>query len=57
LHEEGYFWHEKRLKSAFFRGLKDKSIFFYGHRDDVVNRPEGPDSLLRQEEEDGGIPL
>jgi hypothetical protein len=49
LHEENYFWHEKRLKSAFFRALKDKSIFYHGHRDDVVNSTVGADSSSDEE--------
>jgi hypothetical protein len=49
LHEEGYFWHEKRLSSAFFRGLKDKSILFHGHRDEVVDSPVGADSSSEEE--------
>jgi hypothetical protein len=49
LHEEKYFWHEKKLKSAFFRALKDKSIFFHGHRNDVVNSAEGADSSSSEE--------
>ena len=49
LHEENYFWHEKRLRSAFFRALRDKSIFFHGHRDDVVNSAVGADSSSNEE--------
>jgi hypothetical protein len=53
LHEEKYFWHEKRLRSAFFRALRDKSIFFHGRRDDVVNSPEGADSSSNEERRRG----